>query len=592
MSRPNSLLSILTNGPPSVTMASQSKNGAAIEASSSTDSSNGSGAVKEKSSSVFVDVDFLSDSGSESSTGCTYDKLLAKFYKDMQDVKAADEQDLKNQELIASKMKANLEKKKRKVMDRVNKARLEVGQRVGAAPTAKNPRQALARETYLENLDKALTAKEQEGKKANEEIETKLRLVDKRIERRRRQSDDLISSLTSQAAMQEEAAREREANEERNEMLDLATLEENLQQGLSPPVAMPATTAIKEKERKVRQAQLLRDIRDMRTKYAMYMKEVERDRKKEADARRALRSERDAAIMSGEQPKNGRQPTVEATDPPPASKKGHASAQKRKVARKKQLKVKAADNAVSSASYSIAAFIMDWRIANCEVVPDADTDVDLDSLAVHQRKSASEVASPAAEDIIHEVNLEAAILPDRLRAISISSGETHVQVDDGAVPDHDTSAHARVTKSIAKAVLEQNYKVMDKLALMSRIQHLHSLALLHCINVTKTTRDVMVAGTGVDEEVQKLLKDATKATLLASDADLQSIPFNDIQSMLHFVSSRPKIEKLCNYLITYLDYDKYYVQNMVFTLFTPELQGNVYWSGRAVTPGGYVYMIL
>ncbi len=538
-------------------------------------------------------VGLISETSSDSDDpDGAYDTLLSKFYREMNDVESADKVDLQQQEKQAAKMKANLEKKKAKILERVNGARLEIGRRAAASPLPKNPRQALARETYLQELDTLLTRQEEAAQKKTADVDTRLELVQKRIEKRRRASDDLINKLKSQQVLQEAAAKEREENEERNAMLDLEALEANLSQGQSPPVAMPASERVKEKERTVMQMKLLRDIRDTRQKYALYMEEIEKQRKSESEKRKAMREERDEAIRTG-----GPVPVFGARAAGDTKQnKGEPSTKQRRVNkdRKKDQKdeakkksIKASVNAVATASYNIAAYIMDWRIAMSDVVPDADTDVDLEPLAARQRKDEEDAASSATNDELrHEKDLECAILPDRLRSISVCSEETHVNVDDMNVAGDNAQAHAKVTKTIAKVVLEQNYKIIDRLTLVTRIQHLHSLALLHSINVTKATQDVITAGTGVDEEVQRLLKGATKATLLASDADLKSLPFNDVDSIMVFLNSRPRIEKLCNFLITYMEYDSHFPTSIVYALFTPKLQDTLYWSGRPITTTG------
>ncbi len=238
---------------------------------------------------------------------------------------------------------------------------------------------------------------------------------------------------------------------------------------------------------------------------------------------------------------------------------------------------------------------MDYRIESGEIVPDADTDIDLDPLASRDREQQEHQAKNAStsgfvtsyEDVIHEKNLEQAILPDRLRSVSMCSCETHVKVDDNAVRADDATAATNVTKTLAKIAVEQNYKILDRLTLMTRIMHLHSVALLHNINIGKSTRDLVAGGSAVDPQVARLLKEATKATLLSSDADLQAIPFGDIETMMDFCKSRPRVEKMINFLLTYVPYDQHYVMALVNTLFTPELQSKIYWSGTSVTTARY-----
>ncbi len=241
---------------------------------------------------------------------------------------------------------------------------------------------------------------------------------------------------------------------------------------------------------------------------------------------------------------------------------------------------------------------MDYRIESGDLVPDADPDVDVDPLAKKQRavdersKAAANGYITTYDDLVHEENLEQAILPDRLRSVSVCSGETEVVVDDGRVKGDNAVAVSNVTKALAKIAVEQNYKILDSITLITRIQHLHSVALLHSINVAKATRDLVARGPGLGEEVERLLKEATKATLLASDADLQALPFDDVPSAMEYCKSRPRIEKLLNFLLTYVAYDQHYVMTLIYTVFTPKLQSTLYWSGKVRSKCGYVIVNL
>ncbi len=252
--------------------------------------------------------------------------------------------------------------------------------------------------------------------------------------------------------------------------------------------------------------------------------------------------------------------------------------------RKRPAKVR--PDAVATAAYTIAAFVMDYRVESGDLVPDADEDVDLQPLAAKQRaeeerqKVAKKGFLTAYGDLVHEENLEQAVLPDRLRSVSVCSGETEVVVDDGRVRADNAAAAANAAKTLAKVAVEQNYKIINSLSLVSRIQHLHSLALLQNINVAKATRDMVAGQMGVGENIERLLKEATKATLLASDSDLQALPFDDINTMMDFCKSRARVEKLLNFLLTYVAYDQHFVMTILYTSFTPGLQSTLYWSGK------------
>ncbi len=573
--------------------------------------------------------DLSSSDTSSDSCGGSYDALLSQFLQEVKDIAAADKVDLERQENLVKRMKTSLEKKKAKVLAKVHASRIDVGQRVLSAPEAKNPRQELARETYIAGLDSLLTSKEKEAQKKDAEIDFRIELVEKRIQKRRRQSEKLINDLQKQEAIQEAAAREREENEERNMELDRERLKDLMEQGVSPPVAMPAEDRIREKERRIRQAQYLKDISDLKERYRLYMNTVEKEREGEMASRRAKRADRDEAILRDGQVQVGG--GASAAPQEAAATRG----QKEKVGKRKKRKAKEAagkedehlqrltahlkpttlagdlpfydisaivsaldekraklrPDAVATAAYNIAAFIMDYRVQSGDIVPDADEDVALESLA-SKRRADEERKQFAAngfitsyEDLLHERNLEQAILPDRLRSVSVCSGETEVIIEDDRVRADNAAANANVAKALAKVAVEQNYKILNSLTLMTRIQHLHSLALLHSINVGKTTRDLIAGQAGMGEDVERLLKEATKATLLASDADLQALPFNDVSSMMEFCKSRPRIEKLLTFLLTYVAYDQHFIMKLLYTVFTPQLQHSLYWSGKVNSKG-------
>ncbi len=246
------------------------------------------------------DLQVLS-SESSNATSELYDGILSNFLKEMKKVEEADQLDLKREEKVAERMKRGLEKKKKKILEKVDASRFEVGRRAMEAPTPKNPREALARDTYLEKLDAVLSDKEKAGEEKEKDLEFRIALVDKRIQKRRRQSQELIDKLKTQEAIQEAAAKERRENAERQKELDVEALEANLAQGVSPPLAMPAADRLKEKERAIRQSELEKEIRDTKKKYTTYMRAINAQRKAELAARNDKRKARDAAILNGDQ---------------------------------------------------------------------------------------------------------------------------------------------------------------------------------------------------------------------------------------------------------------------------------------------------
>ncbi len=242
-----------------------------------------------------------SSPSSTDSDGDTYDVILSQFLKDMKRVEEADKVDLERQEKNAKNMKEHLEKKKAKVLAKLEASRLDVGQRVREAPPPKTPRQELARDNYMAALDDAHANKEKLAEKKRKELDFRIELVNERIQKCRRKSDQLIADLQKQENIQQAAARERQENAERMENLDRETLEANLAQGVSPPVSMPAADRVREQERTIRQAQLLKEINDTKEKYRLYVEKIELERSEESAMRRAKRARRDQAILEGEE---------------------------------------------------------------------------------------------------------------------------------------------------------------------------------------------------------------------------------------------------------------------------------------------------
>ena len=122
-------------------------------------------------------------------------------------------------------------------------------------------------------------------------------------------------------------------------------------------------------------------------------------------------------------------------------------------------------------------------------------------------------------------------------------------------------------------------KILARIDEIQKVQHLHSLALQTAIDAVGNVRLAVARDGNQQAQLAKELKAAQRATLLASDSHLKSLPFRSVPDIDDFFLDSGRVAKLAKYLCTYVRYSKKYQQDVNAALLHPDLQARVYWPG-------------
>ncbi len=222
---------------------------------------------------------------------------------------------------------------------------------------------------------------------------------------------------------------------------------------------------------------------------------------------------------------------------------------------KKKLRVhnskrKSDDEVADQASASIANFCMDWQRANgivCEPPKDSDEPAEVDS-------------EDAKEDptFVHENQLRSLLWPKTLRTESWPADMPSAPTGEG---------------------VDVLCKVLSALQDIQRVQHLHSLALHTTIEAVGSARLAIAKDAMQQDQLAAELKAAQRATLLATDPDLKSLPFRRLADINHYFLDEARVAKLGKYLCLYVRYSKRFQADVLAAVLHRDLQAVVYWPG-------------
>ena len=267
--------------------------------------------------------------------------------------------------------------------------------------------------------------------------------------------------------------------------------------------------------------QLMKDVHDAQANLADYKQEENR-LEKEITQRKRTRVEPPGK-----------------TDAPPKKLKVHHS------------KRKSEEEIADQASTSIARFCMDWQeTMGSKVtlsVPGADSD------------AAGENAGDPS--FVHEDELRAYLWPKSLETPAWGR----------PIDTTGDSLAADVGGQILRAVED-----------IKRVQHLHTLALQSTLEALGNVRRAIAKDGNQETQLSTELKAAQRATLLATDGDLKSLPFRSLTEIDSFFLDGNRVAKLGKYLCTYIRYSKKYPQELNAALLHPDLQAVIYWPGTVI----------
>ena len=139
--------------------------------------------------------------------------------------------------------------------------------------------------------------------------------------------------------------------------------------------------------------------------------------------------------------------------------------------------------------------------------------------------------------------------------------------------------------SSAKGFKEGLTVLNDKIDRLMRVQSLHTIAHLSVLKATRMTSLLCVRDGPAKDDVYWQLQASLRAVVLASDADLQAIPFQDPEALHKFFRCKKRIEKLAFFLLTYVEFKKGFPQTLTRTLFSPHMQRISYWQGTDQSKG-------
>ncbi len=203
----------------------------------------------------------------------------------------------------------------------------------------------------------------------------------------------------------------------------------------------------------------------------------------------------------------------------------------------------------------IATFVMDWMLGEGDMGP-------FESKEIGAAKAA-DVGPVVPKSFPHEQELEMCVLPRRLEP-----GVFDKKICAG-LPDSHT-------------MLSRMAKTVEGIA---SVQQLHSLTLTHMLHLQRSTRRLVAGNSPAGDEATAIIEKTTEAILLASDPDLKLLPFKDTSTFAHFLRDQDRIVKLSIFIMTYVGHGRNFVSDLLNLLMTPNLQGQVYWSGSTKRQG-------
>ena len=181
-----------------------------------------------------------------------------------------------------------------------------------------------------------------------------------------------------------------------------------------------------------------------------------------------------------------------------------------------------------------------------------------------------ELKSKVPNDFPHEQELELLVKPETLRT---GGWEAPLQVYTGSVPIQDGNVLDQV-----KALSEKMDALDSKLDLMLSILHLHSVAHVSAIKAANETRLLCLAEAKEKDAVHMQLQLSLRAITLASDGDLNGLPFKTLPEMDKFFEVPEKIQKLAFFILSYFPWAKGFPRALLNTVLDKKLQYMVFWS--------------
>ncbi len=186
---------------------------------------------------------------------------------------------------------------------------------------------------------------------------------------------------------------------------------------------------------------------------------------------------------------------------------------------------------------------------------------------------------PIALPLTHEQELEFLCVPEQMR----HEGFQAVDVTYTAPADDETEVQDQpgILSKILKALAGIDARVQH----LVRIQQLHTISHVAQIRAQNLTRQLCVADGTEKVAVYRKLHLAMKSVTLASDPVLGVLPFGNAPGIEHFFLDKNRVMKLANFLLVYIEYDKAFVQNLLCTVVSVDLQNIAYWKSGTANNG-------
>ncbi len=191
---------------------------------------------------------------------------------------------------------------------------------------------------------------------------------------------------------------------------------------------------------------------------------------------------------------------------------------------------------------------------------------------------------PDHRPVTHEEELLLACIPEQLRNEGFAAvDETFPEPP--KLPEGNLGEYQLQLAKSVNALYEGIAAINRKLDHVVRNQQVHTLAHLANIRATGFLRVLCLKEGVKKDKVYNNLMLSLKSVVLGSDPDLKELPFRSVAQIEVFFLDINHIIKLAHFLLTFVEFDRFYPSRLLDTVLHIQLQRIVFWKSGTANNG-------
>ncbi len=188
---------------------------------------------------------------------------------------------------------------------------------------------------------------------------------------------------------------------------------------------------------------------------------------------------------------------------------------------------------------------------------------------------------PDHRPITHEEELLLACIPEQLRNDGFAAVDLKFPAYE---PPQVDGSQVQIAQSM-NAIYEGIAAINKKLDHVVRTQQVHTLAHLANLRATGFLRVLCLKDGVKKDKVYSNLMLSLKAVVLGSDPELKELPFRSVPQIEAFFLDINHIIKLAHFLLTFVEFDRFYPTRLLDTVLHIQLQRIVFWKSGTANNG-------